>query len=172
MTSRRIFRLLTGMAVIPAMGWLFPAVLWCQLPAASGATLYASVTPADLELKAADLCSDPATFGQAGDLFEQAARMLPVEAAQSVDLLVRAARLQYWAGALTRARTNMKEAGWRALGQGQVRRAANAYADAALIAAADKDEAGVVQLAKIVQLLAKWPGVTPAESRQIRSRIN
>jgi hypothetical protein len=172
MTSKRTIRLLIGFAMIPAMGWLLPAALWGQDPAVAGASVYATVTPAGLKLRAEDLSSDPATFGQAGDLFEQAARMLPVEDEAGVGLLIRAARLQYFGGALDRALVSMKEAGWRALGQGKVQVAANAYADAALIAVADQDKEAALKLAGIVKLLAQWPGVTPAESRQINKRIS
>jgi hypothetical protein len=86
--------------------------------------------------------------------------------------MIRAARLQYFGGALAKAQASMKEAGWRALGQGQVKVAANAYADAALIAVAQHDEDAALKLVGIVKLLAQWPGVTPAEARQIRTRIS
>lgn len=171
MTSKRTIQMLIGFAVIPAMGWLLPASLWGQTPAVSGATLYATVTPAELELRAEDLSSDPTRFGQAGDLFEQAAKLMPVEDEASVGLLVRAARLQYFGGALDKAMATMKEAGWRALGQGRVQAAANAYADAALIALVDQDRKAATQLVGIVKLLAQWPGVTKTESRQIMKRI-
>ena len=49
--------------------------------------------------------------------------------------------------------------------------AANAYADAALIAIEQHDQAGAVKLVKIVNLLAQWPGVTSQQAKQIRSRI-
>jgi len=159
-------------AAFPAMGWLAPACLWGQVPAVTGAaTLYTEVTPATLELKAEGLMTSLDNAGQAGDLLEQAGRMLAVEDANSVGLLIRAARLHYFNGELAQARQAMKDAGWRALGQGFPVAAANAYTDAALIAVAQKDVDGARELAAIVNLIAHWPGLTTAERRQIKSRI-
>lgn len=171
MTSKRIIRMVLGIALIPAMGWLLPAALWGQVATLPATAAYASATPAELTSMALDLASSPDRFGEAGDLLAQAAHKLPVEDPSSVELLIRAARLQYFGGALTAARSNMKEAGWRALGQGQVRVAANAYADAALIAVAQQDKPAAVELAGVVNLLARWPGVSTADARQIRSRV-
>ena len=171
MTNKRIFQWVMGIALIPAMSWLLPASLWGQAATVPAAALVAEVTPAALELKAEDLSTDPTRFGEAGDLLEQAARMLAVEDPASVSLLIRAARLQYFDGGLAKSIASMKEAGWRALGQGRVQVAANAYADAALIAIAQQDNAEAVKLVRIVKLLAQWPGVTTAQARQIKGRI-
>ncbi|NJD08982.1 MAG: hypothetical protein FIB01_00570 [Gemmatimonadetes bacterium] len=172
MTSKRIIRIVLGIALIPALGWLVPASLWGQATTFPAAAAYVTATPAELESMAEDLASSPDRFGEAGDLLAQAAHKLAVEDAASVALLIRAARLQYFGGALADARANMKEAGWRALGQGSVRVAANAYADAALIAVAQHDNDGAIELGRVVKLLAQWPGVSVADARQIRSRID
>jgi hypothetical protein len=171
MTKKQAFLRMVGIAVIPALGWLLPAALWGQVASIPAAALYAGLTPAELELKAEDLSTSPDRFGEAGDLLEQAGRLMAVEDPASVKMMIRAARLQYFGGSLEKARASMKEAGWRALGQGQVLTAANAYADAALIAIEQHDQAGAVKLVKIVNLLAQWPGVTSQQAKQIRSRI-
>lgn len=172
MTSKRMIRTVLGIALIPALGWLVPAALWGQVSTLPAAAAYVSTSPAELVAMAADLYSIPERFGEAGDLLAEAGRKLAVEDPASVDLLVRGARLQYFGGSLPAALTNMKEAGWRALGQGQVQEAANRYADAALIAIAQQDSKETVKLARIVKLLAQWPGVSFDEAKQIRSRID
>lgn len=171
MTSRHTFRMIMGIALIPALGWLLPAALWGQVTALPAAAAYVSATPAELEVMAEDLATSPDRFGEAGNLLAQAAHKLAVEDPAGVNLLIRAARLQYFGGALTDAKASMKEAAWRALGQGQVKVAANAYTDAALIAVAQQDQASALHLAGVVKLLAQWPGISTADARQIRSRI-
>jgi len=169
MTKRVVLRVL-GILAIPTVGWLVPAVLWGQATSIPSAAT--NVVPAaQLVMMAEELSSTPTRFQEVGVLFEKAARQLPVEDPASVDLLIRAARLHYYGGSLVQAKSAMKEAGWRALGQGHVRVAANAYADAALIALAQEDKAAATDLVAIVKLLEKWPGVTAAEQRQIRKRI-
>lgn len=171
MRSKRIFLKALVVGLFPAMGWLIPASLWGQAVTMAGATLHANAAVAQLEQQAFELFSTPARFGEAGTLLERAGRMLPPEDVAAIDLLIQAARLEHFAGDLTHARACMRAAGWRALGNGQVRVAANAYADAALIAVEQKDLAGAEELVAIVNLLARWPGVTASERREILKRI-
>jgi len=170
MMTKRVALRVVGFVAVPMLAWLMPAMLLGQATSIPAAT--AAVMPAaQLVTMAEELSSTPARFQEAGVLLDRAGRQLPVEDPASVGLLVRAARLHYFGGALEQARSAMKEAGWRALGQGHVRTAANAYADAALIALAQDDKAAATDLVAIVKLLEEWPGVTVADRRQIRSRI-
>jgi len=166
MTTKRVFLRLLGIAVVPAVGWLLPTSLQGQVRVALNTPYATPVVSVQ-----AILTTDPSQFLQAGILFDEAGRRLAVENPASVGLLVRAARLQYFGGDLTQARSAMKEAGWRALGQGQVQVAANAYADAALIALAQGDRLAATDDVAKVQVLAQWPGVSGAERRQIMKRI-
>lgn len=151
--------------------WLLPAALWGQAVTVATAGIYANATPAELMERAGSLFDTPARFGEAGDMLQAAGQKLAVEDPASVQLLVKAARLQYFAGNLAAARANLKEAGWRALGQGDVATAADLYGDAAIIAIEQKDATAANELVRIVRLLADWPGVTPSQHRRIMKRL-
>lgn len=168
--ERRFLKVL-AVGIFPAMGWLVPASLWCQAVTLGGATLTASAEVARLEQEAQALYSTPARFGEAGVLLERAGRLLAVEDLPAVDLLIQAARLEYYAGDLGHARACMSDAGWRALGNGRVQVAANAYADAAVIAMEQGDQVAAEEFVAIVKLLARWPGVGEKARRQILDRI-
>lgn len=167
MAKRTLYRTVFSAILL---GWLVPALAWAQIVSVAGADGTAAAVE-QLSQQATALYSTPAKWGEAGALLEQAGRMLPVEDPVGVGLLKQAAQLQAHVGDLARARANMKEVGWRALGQGSVVLAANAYADAALIAVEQGDLPAARQLVDIVQLLSRWPGVNASQRRQILKRI-
>lgn len=156
--------------VVVGFWWIIPACLWGQ-GVNPGAAVVATLTPAQVMEQAQVLFGEPAHFGDAADMLEKAGIATPLEDVGGASLLVAAARIQVYTGELARARRNMQEAGWRALGNGKLLMAANAYADAALIALQQKDDTAAREYVRIVKLLADWPKVSAAERRQILSRI-
>ena len=166
MSSKRWQRVLVAVG----FWWIIPACLWGQ-GVNPGAAVVATLTPAQVMAQAQQLFGEPEHFGAAADMLEKAGIATPLEDVGGANLLVAAARIQVYTGELARARRNMQEAGWRALGNGKLLLAANAYADAALIAQRQNDEPAAREYVRIVKLLAQWPKVSAAERRQILSRI-
>lgn len=155
-----------GVALAMAFG-LAPAYASAQLPAPATASYSVMLLQ-----NAQNLFIDgQARFVEAAAMLDQAGHAMPEDDATSADVLVWAARVAAYNGDLAEARDNMEEAAWRAMGNGKLMVAANAYADAALIALRQGDNAGAKELVRRVLVVANWKGLKYAERKQILDRI-
>lgn len=124
-----------------------------------------------LHARAESLFTMPPRYPEAARLLVRAARMRSPTDEMAVRELAQAARLYAYAKHPRAARSTMEMAAQRALGIGDVARAAHIYLDAAHLAAAQGDAAGVRALATKAEQLASLRTVAAADRTRILERI-
>ncbi len=129
-----------------------------------------SPTPEQLVVRAQALHPAPAQWTVAASLYARAAQQFDPANPAGVEAFRMAGRLYAYAGELGRGRAAMEQAAERALETGDVVAAANSYADAAFIAAADHSKR-TADLARRVIWLADSQTVPAEQRQQIRDRI-
>ncbi len=120
-----------------------------------------------LESRARPMMDQPKMWSNMADLFAQAAQIRTADDPRGVDDLILAAAAYRWAGKQSPARATYIAAGERALGLGDVVRAADAFLSAALIANEQKDLAAAWQLKGRAERLAQSPLLTDGQRRLI-----
>ena len=151
--------------------WIAAAIMTCGVMAATAPGAHAqSATPVALENLATAVLLDRNDLIAAAKAYRAAAAYPGLEDARAVEDLLRAGSLFATAGKLTAAQSAMEKAGERALAAGMPGAAADAFADAALIAA----KAGnpkVALLAHRANWWAKMDGVSEAQRAAIQGRL-
>ena len=122
----------------------------------------------ELVQRAQALQGDVAAYTVAANLYEQSAALRSPGDARAVEALVTAGRLFNYAGEWAHALAAMEAGAARALKDGDVATAADAYADAAYIAASQHDSRAVAMARKVVELADAW---VPEERNAILHRL-
>ncbi len=120
-----------------------------------------------LESQARPMMDLPKKWAQMADLYAQAAQVRTADDPRGVDDLVLAAAGYRWAGKRTPARATYVAAAERALGLGDVVRAADAFLCAAVIANEQKDLPAAWELKARAERLAQSPLLTDGQRRLI-----
>jgi len=110
----------------------------------------------ELVQRAQVLQSDPAAYAVAASLYEYSASFRSAGDARGAEALIMAGRLYGYAGEKPKALAAMKAGAERALADGDVPTAADAFADAAYLAAAQHDVQAVELARKVVELADAW----------------
>lgn len=139
-----------------------------ELPAV---TVVALSEADELHLEAAALYETPERWAEAARLHEQAARKLAPNDARTFLAYDRAARLYFYAGEYTNARSNMERAANVAVATGDVVTAAHAYIDAAFITLWEGRSGKQDDLTRRAALLSESGLVEGAERDEILVRI-
>ncbi len=122
----------------------------------------------ELVQRAQALQNDPAAYTAAANLYQASAGLRSAGDARAVEALLMAGRLYNYAGEWSHALAAMEAGAARALKDGDPLTAANAYADAAYIAA-ERHDARTVELAqKVIKIADYW---IPQERSEILSRL-
>ncbi len=122
----------------------------------------------ELVQRAQALQMDPAAFAVAAKLYEQSATLRSSGDARAVEALVLAGRLYNYAGEWSHALAAMEAGAAKALKDGDPLTAANAYADAAYIAAERHDVRAVELAQKVIKIADYW---IPQDRDEILSRL-
>ncbi|HEX6557854.1 MAG TPA: hypothetical protein VF021_00285, partial [Longimicrobiales bacterium] len=126
---------------------------------------------AEYEQRAVDLYSDITRAAEAARLHRWSAQLRADNDPEAVESLAMAARLFGYAHQTKQARKTMEEAAERALGMGDVARAARAYLDAAFYAVELKQNTDIARLGRKALLLAGSPVLTDEQRKSITDRI-
>jgi len=126
---------------------------------------------ATLRAQATAIFSDRTRYGQAAELLQQSSALTPVEDPARADDLRVAANLLYYTGAVSEAQDVMIQAAEAALARGDVVTAANAFLDAAWLAAMRHGTSQARDLASRALHLAASPYLTNDQREAIRKRI-
>ena len=124
-----------------------------------------------LSERASRLFESPVRYREAARLLRQAAELRAGDDGRATKELLIAGRLSYYAGDLSTAQRTLEDGAERALENGQLSIAANAYIDAAFSALARKDAADALAFVRRAQRLAASPHLLRAEQDEILSRI-
>lgn len=111
----------------------------------------------EIEARAFKHLKDADSWNRAASLFRRAAGLRPAGDPHAVRDLLRAGRLAFYEGHERQAVGDFEGAGERALERGDVIAAANAFADAAWVARANRDDARAAALLSRARLLAHSP---------------
>lgn len=153
--------------------WIAAAAITCGVMTATAPGARAqSATPAALENLATAVLQDRNDLIAAARSYREAASYADVEDARAVEDLQKAGALFAAAGKLGAAQATMENAGKRALAAGLLGNAADAFADAALIAAKSGNSRGAAVLAHRASWWAKMDGVSDAQRASILARLN
>jgi tetratricopeptide (TPR) repeat protein len=123
-----------------------------------------------LAQQARDASEEMDTFKEASSLYRQAAETLG-DHPDAADHLVHAGRLAYYTGDERRAIEDFRAAGERALEWGDVLVAAQAFLDAAWVAAEEERGAEAMELAQRAERLSSSPLIQRQERASLLSRI-
>lgn len=123
-----------------------------------------------LEQQARDASADMETFGKASSLYREAAETLG-DHPDAADHLVHAGRLAYYTGDRGRAIEDFRAAGEQALEWGDVLVAAQAFLDAAWVAAEEERGTEARELAQRAERLSSSPLIQRQERASLLSRI-
>ncbi|MGH7501957.1 MAG: hypothetical protein ACREL7_09390 [Longimicrobiales bacterium] len=126
---------------------------------------------AQLEQHARSLYNQRAKYADAADLLLRASALRPQGDAQAADNLIMAGRLRYYIGDLTDARRAFFNAAERAVRNGQVLAAANAYIDAAFVAVEQERQADAHEMIEAARRLAGSPHLRDGERNELKIRI-
>ena len=110
-------------------------------------------------------------FRRVAQLHEESATLRSVEDAKRAASLQIAAVHRYGGGDRRRAAADMELAAQEAAARGDVVNAANAYIDAAMIAAELRQRDRAVKLVRAAQLLTESPLLSDAQRLQLRTRL-
>ena len=124
-----------------------------------------------LEALAAQLHTQPRRAADAAHYYIQSAQLRGALDPAAVQSLTTAAHLLNYAGRPLEARRTMEQAAQRALGLGDVSRAAQAYVEAAFLAERQGNRQYVQRLGTKALLLAESPLLTAEQRQSIRDRI-
>jgi hypothetical protein len=130
-----------------------------------------AITPDELEERAAALLVQPARYGEAARLYQDAAALRNVSDPRAVEALMKAAHLYHYANRLFDARKAMEQAARRALANGDVVAAAQANVEAALFAHKQGKQAQANRLGRTALQLATSPLLTAHQRASIIGRI-
>jgi hypothetical protein len=108
---------------------------------------------------------------RAARLHEQSAALRSADDPQTAKSLRSAAANWYYYGDRSRARDDMEHAARQAMARGDVMTAANAYVDAAVIAAELGQAARVADLGRKGEILISSPLLTPEQRTALRDRV-
>ncbi len=122
----------------------------------------------ELVQRAQALQNDPAAYVAAANLYQRSAGLRSAGDARAVDALLMAGRLYNYAGEWPHALAAMEAGAAQALKDGDALTAANAYADAAYIAAERHDVRTVELAQKVLKIADYW---IPQERNEILARL-
>ena len=148
-----------------------PSIADAQLSAKSSAPTSRIARAIELEEKALALHGAPSRASEAAWLHKQAASLRDPADPAGVQQLAVAAHLFNYANRPFDARRTMEEAAERALGMGDLVRAAQAYVEATFLAKAQNNRSEMNRLGRKALLLTHSPRLTPEERRLLTNRI-
>ncbi len=122
----------------------------------------------ELVQRAQALQNEPAAFTAAAKLYESSSALRSAGDARAVEALAMAGRLYAYAGDNPHARAAFETAGSRALKDGDALTAADAYTDAAYIAAAQHDIKAVELAQRVIKIADYW---VPEDRDAILARL-
>lgn len=124
-----------------------------------------------LHAEALALQEDPARATDAARLYKDEARLRLHDDPAAVDQLLLAAHLLFIANRPLEARRTLEDAAERALGAGDVQRAALAYIEAAFVADREGNKAEMQRLGRRAELLSISEYLTPEQRQEIARRL-
>ncbi len=148
--------------------YLVAAIAAAVLPVAALAQQAKTQNADELVQRAQALQSDPAAYAAAASLYQASAALRSPGDARAVEALLMAGHLYNYAGEWPRALAAMEAGAARALKDGDPLTAANAYADAAYIAAERHDVRTVELAQKVMKIADHW---IPEDRDEILSRL-
>jgi tetratricopeptide (TPR) repeat protein len=148
-------------------------MLVLALPAAAGAhPVHGSQDPDSLHAAAIELQAGREGFLQAANLHQAEARLRPAADPSAVDCLITAGQLFHALNMRQEAQRALEQAADRALGMGDVERAARAYLDAAVVAQQAGRRSDGQRLASRARSLENSPQLTSSGRERIAMRIH